>query len=46
MLNPYVSIVNVNDVNLLDDNIDTMKKNTQTLIGVSKKVGLEINRGN
>jgi hypothetical protein len=31
------------DVNLLRDNIDTMNKNTETLIGASKEVGLEIN---
>jgi hypothetical protein len=31
------------DVNLLGDNIDTMKKNTETLINASKKVGLERN---
>jgi hypothetical protein len=29
-----------NDVNLLGDNIDTTKKNTQTLIDASKEVGL------
>jgi hypothetical protein len=31
------------DVNLLEDNIDTIMKNTETLIDVSKEVGLEIN---
>jgi hypothetical protein len=31
------------DVNLLGDNIDTIKKNTETLINVSKEVGLDIN---
>jgi hypothetical protein len=31
------------DVNLLGDNIYTIKKNTQTLIDASKEVGLEIN---
>jgi hypothetical protein len=34
------------DVNLLGDNIDTIKKNTETLIDGSKEVGLEINREN
>jgi hypothetical protein len=31
------------DVNLLGDNIDTIRKNTETLIDASKEVGLEIN---
>jgi hypothetical protein len=31
------------DVNLLGDNIDTIKKNTEILIDASKVVGLEIN---
>jgi hypothetical protein len=30
-------------VNLLRDNIDTIKKNTETLTDASKEVGLEIN---
>jgi hypothetical protein len=30
-------------VNLLGDNIDTVKKNAETLIDASKEVGLEIN---
>jgi hypothetical protein len=30
-------------VNLLGDNIDTIKKNTETLIDAGKEVGLEIN---
>jgi hypothetical protein len=36
----------VDDVNLLGDNVDTIKKNTKTLIDASKEVGLEINREN
>jgi hypothetical protein len=31
------------DVNLLGDNTDTIKKNMETLIDASKEVGLEIN---
>jgi hypothetical protein len=31
------------DVNLLGDNIDTIKKNMETLIDASEEVGLEIN---
>jgi hypothetical protein len=31
------------DVNLLGDNIDTIYKNTKTLIDASKEVGLEVN---
>jgi hypothetical protein len=31
------------DVNLLGDNIDTIKKNTEILIDARKEVGLEIN---
>jgi hypothetical protein len=31
------------DVNLLGDNIDTIKKNTEGLIDTSKEVGLEVN---
>jgi hypothetical protein len=36
-------LVYADNVNLLSDNIDTLKKNTQTLIYVSKEVGLEVN---
>jgi hypothetical protein len=31
------------DMNLLQDNIDTINNNTETLIDASKEVGLEIN---
>jgi hypothetical protein len=31
------------DVNLLEDNIDTIKKNAETLIDTGREVGLEIN---
>jgi hypothetical protein len=35
-------LVYTDDVTLLGDNIDTIKKNTGTLIDASKEVGLEI----
>jgi hypothetical protein len=35
--------VYADDVNLLGDNIDTIKKNTETPIDVSKEVSLEVN---
>jgi hypothetical protein len=34
------------DVNLLGDNIDTIKKHTETSTDASKEVGLERNREN
>jgi hypothetical protein len=36
-------LVYADDVTLLGDNIDTIKKNTGTLINASKEIGLEIN---
>jgi hypothetical protein len=36
-------LVYADEVNLLNDNIDTMKKNTETLFDASKEVGLEVN---
>jgi hypothetical protein len=36
-------LVYADDVNLPGDNIDTIKKNIQTLIDASKEVGLEVN---
>jgi hypothetical protein len=35
--------VYADDVNLLGDNEDTIKKNTETLIDISKEDGLEVN---
>jgi hypothetical protein len=31
------------DVNVLEDNVNTIRKNTETLIDASKEVGLEVN---
>jgi hypothetical protein len=36
-------LVYADDVNLLRDNVDAIKKNTQSLMNTSKEVGLEIN---
>jgi hypothetical protein len=36
-------LVYADDVNLLGDNIDSIKKNTENLIDASKKVGREVN---
>jgi hypothetical protein len=36
-------LVCADDVNILGDNVDTIKKNKQTLINASKEVGLEVN---
>jgi hypothetical protein len=36
-------LVYADDVNLLGDNIDIINKNTETRIGASKEVGLEVN---
>jgi hypothetical protein len=39
----YQLLAYVDDVNLLRDNIDTIKKNTETLICTSKEVGMKVN---
>jgi hypothetical protein len=39
----HLLLAYADDVNLLADNIDIIKKNTDTLIGTNKKVGLKIN---
>jgi hypothetical protein len=36
-------LVYADDVNLLGDNIDAIKKNMETIIDASKEVGLEVN---
>jgi hypothetical protein len=36
-------VVYADDVNLLGDNIDAIKKNMEILIDASKEVGLEVN---
>jgi hypothetical protein len=38
-----IFLVYADDVNLLGDDIETIKKNAQTLIDASKEVGLEVN---
>jgi hypothetical protein len=41
----HLLLVYADDVNLLDDDIYTIKKNTQTLIDAGKEVDLEANTG-
>jgi hypothetical protein len=39
----YQLLVFADDINLLDDNVNTIRENTETFLGASKDVGLEIN---
>jgi hypothetical protein len=39
-------LVYADDVDILGDNVGTIKKKTQTLFDASKDVGLEVNREN
>jgi hypothetical protein len=39
----YQLLVYADDINLLGDKMDTIKKNTESLFGASKEVGLEVN---
>jgi hypothetical protein len=42
-LRTHQLLVYVDDVNIVEDNINTMKKTPEALIDVSKDVGLKIN---
>jgi hypothetical protein len=44
LIGTYHLLVYADDVNLLGDNMDTIRKNTETLINLSKEVIVEVNR--
>jgi hypothetical protein len=39
-------LVSADDINMLGDSINTIKENTETLLGASSDVGVEINAEN
>jgi hypothetical protein len=43
LIGTYQLLIYANDVNILGDDIDTIEKNAQTLIDVSKEIGLQVN---